>query len=257
VVFLFQPAEEGPSDFTPEGNRFWGARQMVTEGALENPKVNAVFGLHVYSGIPTGKVQWRAGPALASGDRFSIRVSGRGTHGGTPWRGVDPVVLSAQVVLGIQTIESRQMEVTKEPSVITIGQIHGGTRENIVPDAVDMEGTIRTYDRAMQLDIYDRIRRTAQMIAQSGNGKADVDIVEMYQPTVNDPTLTQRMGPTLKRVAGPDRIGGFLLLSRESPGPVRTVGRDAAGQAQGCAGQPLASVLRRRRGFDSRRAGDV
>lgn len=203
VVFVFQPAEEGPSDFTPDGTKAWGSKQMVIEGVLDNPKVSAIFGLHVYSGVPTGKLQWRGGPALASADRFSIRINGRGTHGATPWRGVDPIVLASQVVLGIQTIESRQVEVTKEPSIVTIGQIHGGTRENIIPENVDMEGTIRTYDRGMQLDIHQRLRNTAAGIAQSGGGSADVQIVELYQPTVNDPALTARMGATLKRVAGP------------------------------------------------------
>lgn len=205
VVFVFQPAEEGPADFTPDGKRAWGARQMVTEGALAQPKVSAIFGLHVMSGVETGTLQWRSGPTLASGDMFQIRIRGRQTHGGTPWRGVDPVVIAAQVVLGLQTIESRQVEVTKEPSVISIGQIHGGTRENIIPDDVDLEGTIRAYDRQMQTDIHSRITRTAKLVAESAGGAADVNIVELFHPTVNDPDLTRRMAPTLKRVMGAGR----------------------------------------------------
>ena len=203
VVFLLQPAEEGPADFIPDGTKFWGAKQMVTEGALTQPKVDAVFGLHVFSGVPTGKVVWRTGPFLASADILRIQVKGKQTHGAAPWQGVDPIVLASQVVLGLQTIESRQVEVTKEPSVITIGQIHGGNRENIIPDLVDMEGTIRSYDAGMQQDIQARIKRTAEKIAESGGGSAKVEIVELYHPTVNDAALTKRMGPTLQRAAGP------------------------------------------------------
>ena len=203
VVFLFQPAEEGPADFTPDGKRFWGARQMVAEGALDNPKVEAIFALHVASGVPSGQLRWRSGPTLSAGDRFSITVQGRQTHGAMPWRGVDPVVLAAQIVLGLQTIESRQVDVTKEPSVISIGQVHGGSRENIIPDTVDLEGTIRTYDRAMQDDIHRRIIRTAKLIAESGGGSAEVNIGELFPATVNDPVLSQRMGLTLQRVMGP------------------------------------------------------
>ncbi|MEO6339388.1 MAG: amidohydrolase, partial [Caulobacteraceae bacterium] len=203
VVFLFQPAEEGPSDFLPDGKRFWGARQMVIEGALTQPKVDAVFGLHVFSGAPTGQVIWRPGPSMASADTLRIKVTGRQTHGAAPWAGVDPIVIASQVVLGLQTIESRQLEVTKEPSIITIGQIHGGNRENIIPDTVDMEGTIRSYDLGMQQDIHARVKRTAEKIAESGGGSAKVEIVELYHPTVNDAALTKRMGPTLQRVAGP------------------------------------------------------
>lgn len=205
VVFLFQPAEEGPADFTPDGNRFWGARQMISEGALRNPRVEAVFGLHVISGVPTGQLRWRSGPTLSAGDRFSIRVHGQQTHGAAPWRGVDPVVLAAQIVLGLQTIESRQVDVTHEPSIISIGQIHGGTRENIIPDFVDLEGTIRSYDGAMQDDIHARIIRTAKLIAESSGGSAQTTIGKLFPATVNDPALTQRMGPTLQRVMGPGK----------------------------------------------------
>jgi amidohydrolase len=203
VVFVFQPAEEGPADFTPDGKRTWGARQMVLEGALDDPKVEAIFGLHVLSGVPSGKLQWRAGPNMASADLVQIQVQGRGGHGAAPWAAVDPIVLASQVVLGLQTIESRQVKVTQEPSIITIGQIHGGSRENIIPDVVDLEGSIRTFDRAMQEDIHARIRRTSELIAQSGGGSAKVNIVELFHVTVNDPALTARMAPTLKRVAGP------------------------------------------------------
>ncbi len=228
VVFVFQPAEEGPADFTPDGARSWGARRMVEDGALNTPKVDAVFALHVLSGVPSGQLEWRAGSTLASADRFLIRIKGRQTHGSAPWRGVDPITLAAQVVLGLQTISSRQVDVTKAPSVITVGQIHGGTRENIIPDTVELEGTIRTYDRAMQLDIHQRIRRTAALISESGGGGAEVQIVELFPPTANDPALTRRMAPTLKRVMGaghwndaPDRRTGsedFPFFAASAPG---------------------------------------
>ena len=202
VVFIFQPAEEGPSDFEPDGKRFWGGRQMVIEGAMDAPKVDAVFGLHVVAKRPTGQIAWRSGPAMASADILHIKVNGRQTHGAQPWSGVDPIVVGAQIVLGLQTIESRQVDVTKEPSIVTIGQFHGGVRNNIIPDSVEMAGTIRAYDETMQDDIHARITRTASLIAQSAGATADVGIVKQYGPTINDPALTARMGPTLQRVAG-------------------------------------------------------
>ena len=205
VVFIFQPAEEGPSDFIPDGKRFFGARQMIAEGVLDAPKVDVIFGLHVGAGAPAGQLSWRAGPAMAAADQLSIQVKGRQTHGAMPWLGVDPIVISSQIVLGLQTIASRQIDVTREPSVITIGQIHGGNRSNIIPDSVMMEGTIRTYDRAMQADIAERIARTAEGIAESAGGEAKVDIVELYGPTVNPEALTARMEPTLIRIAGDNR----------------------------------------------------
>jgi amidohydrolase len=202
VVFIFQPAEEGISDADAAGRKTWGASQMVEEGALDNPKVEAVFGLHVVSGVPSGQLRWRPGPTMASSDSVRITVKGRQTHGAIPWGGVDPIVLASQVVLGLQTIESRQVDVSKEPSILTIGQIHGGSRENIIPDDVAMEGTIRAYDREMQKDIQARVKRTAELIAQSGGGQALVNIIEKYPPTVNNPDLTAQMAPTLKRTAG-------------------------------------------------------
>jgi amidohydrolase len=228
VVFLFQPAEEGPSDFNPDGTKFWGARQMLLEGALDNPKVDAVFGMHVFSRVPSGTIAWRSGPTMASADIFDIKVTGRQTHGALPWAGVDPIVVSSQIVLGLQTIESRQTEVTKEPSIVTVGQIHGGNRNNIIPDQVEMEGTIRAFDRGMQRDIHQRITRTADMIAQSAGATAKTSIVEMYGPTINDPKLTEMMAPTLKRVAGDghwndhaDKVTGaedFSFFQEKVPG---------------------------------------
>jgi amidohydrolase len=204
VVFIFQPAEEGTSlDPAQRGGKSSGAERMVEEGVLSRHKVDAIFGLHVGARLPTGRLQWRSGPFMAASDRFHITVKGRQTHGAQPWAGVDPIVLASQVVLGLQTIASRQVEVTNEPSIVTVGQIHGGARNNIIPDVVEMEGTIRTFDVKMQDDIHARIKRTAEMIAQSGGGSAEVAIEKGYRPTINHDGLTKQMAPTLQRVAGP------------------------------------------------------
>ncbi len=207
VKFIFQPAEESPADFEPDGKKIWGAKMMVQEGVLENPKVDAIFGLHVSSSYPAGKLSWRSGPAMAAADQFWIDVTGKQTHGARPWSGIDPIVVSSQIILGLQTIPSRQINSMLEPAVITVGAIHGGNRMNIVPDNVAMTGTIRTYDEGMKKDIHQRIARTADMIAQSAGAKADVRVVELYNATVNHPELTEKMGPTLRRVAGEGNYG--------------------------------------------------
>jgi amidohydrolase len=201
VKFIFQPAEEGPPD-GEEG----GAILMIKEGALENPRPDAIFGLHVVSGLEVGKIAYRPGPSSASADNLRIVVKGRGTHGARPWAGVDPVVVASQIVLALQTIASRQVDVTLEPSVITIASIHGGNRYNIIPDNVEMTGTIRTYDEAMKKDIHERIRNTAQMIAKSAGAGAEVRIESPYHVTVNDERLTALMAPTLRRVAGAENV---------------------------------------------------
>ncbi|ASC66828.1 amidohydrolase [Achromobacter denitrificans] len=207
VKFIFQPAEESPADFEPDGKKIWGAKMMVQEGVLEQPKVDAIFGLHVSSAYPAGKLSWRSGPAMAAADQFWIDVTGKQTHGARPWSGIDPIVVSSQIILGLQTIPSRQINSMLEPAVITVGAIHGGNRMNIVPDSVAMTGTIRTYDEGMKKDIHQRIARTADMIAQSAGAKADVRVVELYNATVNHPELTEKMGPTLRRVAGDGNYG--------------------------------------------------
>lgn len=207
VKFIFQPAEESPADFEPDGKKIWGAKMMVQEGVLDNPKVDAIFGLHVSSAYPAGKLSWRSGPAMAAADQFWIDVTGKQTHGARPWSGIDPIVVSSQIILGLQTIPSRQINSMLEPAVITVGAIHGGNRMNIVPDSVAMTGTIRTYDEGMKKDIHQRIARTADMIAQSAGAKADVRVVELYNATVNNPELTEKMGATLRRVAGDGNYG--------------------------------------------------
>lgn len=207
VKFIFQPAEESPADFEPDGKKIWGAKMMVQEGVLDNPKVDAIFGLHVSSSYPVGKLSWRSGPAMAAADQFWIDVTGKQTHGARPWSGIDPIVVSSQIILGLQTIPSRQINSMLEPAVITVGAIHGGNRMNIVPDSVAMTGTIRTYDEGMKKDIHQRIERTATQIAQSAGAKADVRVVELYNATVNNPGLTEEMGATLRRVAGEGNYG--------------------------------------------------
>jgi len=196
VTFLFQPAEEGP----PAGEE-GGAALMIGEGALENPAPAAIFGLHVLP-FTAGRLRVRAGGIMASADVLRIVVRGRQTHGAQPWRGVDPIVVASQIVLGLQTITSRQVDLTAAPAVVTIGSFQGGVRMNIVPDSVVLLGTIRAFDPAMQRDIHERVRRTAQRIAESAGATAEVAIETPYPATINDSTLTERVLPTLRRVAG-------------------------------------------------------
>src|SRR5216684_4621255 len=201
IVFLFQPAEEG----APEGEE-GGAKLMVKEGALDNPKVDAVFGLHVTSRYPVGELAYRSGSMMAAVDSFKITVHGKQTHGAYPWLGVDPIVVAAQIVLGLQTIPSRQVDSSLAPSIVTVGAIHGGVRNNIIPDDVEMIGTIRSLDAKMRDEIHARIKRTAEDIAKSGGATATVTIDEGYPITYNDPAVTERMAPTLRRVAGPSNL---------------------------------------------------
>jgi amidohydrolase len=201
IKFLLQPAEEG----APEGEE-GGAMLMVKEGALENPKVDAVFGLHVTSRYPVGEIAYRPGAMMAAVDSFKIVVHGKQTHGAYPWLGVDPIVVASQIVLGLQTIPSRQVDSSLAPSIVTVGAIHGGVRNNIIPDDVEMIGTIRSLDAKMRDDIHARIKRTAEDIARSGGATASVTITEGYPITYNDPAVTERMAPTLRRTAGASNV---------------------------------------------------
>jgi len=222
VVFLFQPAEEG----VPQGE-VGGAGEMIKEGALQNPAPSAIFGLHVWP-FPTGVIGVRSGPLMAASDWLYITVKGKQTHGAQPWGGIDPIVVSSQIVLGLQTISSRQIDVTKVPAIITLGRIQGGNRGNIIPDSVIMEGTVRTFDETMRADIKERIRRTAEQIAQSAGATATVNFGAGNNPvTCNDPALTERMLPTLKRVAGDSNVvtsplstpaEDFALYQKQIPG---------------------------------------
>ena len=201
IKFIFQPAEEGP----PAGEE-GGAALMIKQGVLENPKPEVIFGLHVFAGVESGMIAYRPGPAMASSDRIKVTVNGRQTHGALPWRGVDPIVISSQIVLGLQTIISRQVDVSLEPAVVSIGAIKGGVRDNIIPDSVEMLGTVRTFNEDMRKDIHARIRNTVEMIARSAGATAQVHFDNAYPVTVNDEPLTERMVPTLKRVAGNDKV---------------------------------------------------
>jgi amidohydrolase len=222
VKFIFQPAEELP----PEGEE-GGAKMMVEQGAMDNPRPDAVFGLHVTSRLPVGTIGYRPGPAMASADSLKIRIDGRQTHGAMPWYGVDPIVASAQVVLGLQTLVSRELDLTHEPAVVTIGSIKGGVRGNIIPDAVEMLGTIRTFDEEMRDGLHERVTYLAEAISRGARAGCKVCITKNYPVTVNDPALTEAMVPTLQRVAGPQhavhvpKVMGsedFSFFQRVSPG---------------------------------------
>jgi amidohydrolase len=198
VMLIFQPAEEGP----PAGEK-GGASQMLEEGIWNERKPDAVFGIHVGFGVPGGQIATRPGPLMAASDRFQITVKGRQTHGAIPWNGVDPIVVAAQIVLGLQTIASRQVDVTLAPSIVSIGRISGGIRNNVIPDFVELEGTIRSFDEAMRGDIHQRMERTARGIAESAGATIDFELELGNPPVVNDPKLLARMMPALERAAGP------------------------------------------------------
>jgi amidohydrolase len=197
VKIIFQPAEEG----APAGEE-GGAELMVKDGVLDNPKVEAIFGLHVgITPLEAGSISFRPGGEMAAGDTISITVKGRQTHGALPSAGIDPIVVASQIVLGLQTIVSRQVNLATAPAVITIGMIEGGNRSNIIPDQVKMTGTVRTFDPAMRTQIHERIKRTAENIAAASGATAEVTIEIGNSVTWNDPALTARMTASLKRVA--------------------------------------------------------
>ena len=201
VKFIFQPAEEGVPD--DSSGAPWGAAAMVAAGALENPKVDAVFGLHISPNMPAGWLGYRSGPMMAGADTVHITITGEQTHGAAPWTGVDPIVAAAQVITGLQTIVSRQLNINHEPVVLTIAAIHGGNRENIVPDRVEMLGTLRTFDEDMRAEAKSRITTTAQKIAESSGAKALVSFGRSgYSVTVNPADLSTAMLPTLQRASG-------------------------------------------------------
>ena len=199
VKFIFQPAEEG----------LGGAEAMIADGALQNPRPSAIFGLHVWPSA-LGSLSTRAGGFMAAADNLDIVVKGRQTHGSQPWSGVDPIVIAAQIVMGLQTVASRQIDVTSAPAVITIGMIQGGNRGNIIPDSVVMIGTIRTFDPEMRKEIHLRVKRTVEDIATSGGATARVNVSTGGLITQNDASLLEKMTPTLQRTAGD---GGFKIVN--------------------------------------------
>jgi amidohydrolase len=237
VKFIFQPAEEG----TPAGEE-GGASLMIKEGVLDNPKVDVIFGLHIWSSAPAGKIWYRPNGIMAAADWFNIKVKGRQAHGSTPWLGIDPIVVSAQIIEGLQTIVSRQTELTKNAAVITVGRIQSGIRENIIPEEAVMAGTIRTLDVSMQDMIHEKIRITATKIAESAGATAEVTIDKKFPITFNDPALTEKMVPSLKRAAGDNNVElvsavtgaeDFAFFQQSIPGLYFFVGAAPANPAPG------------------------
>jgi amidohydrolase len=213
IKFVFQPAEEGLSAPLKNEDDHIGALAMIDAGILENPKVDAVFGLHLTSSMPSGVIGYRPGAMLASANGFTLKVTGKQTHGGLPWNGVDPIVVTSQIVLGLQTIVSRQLDLTKEPVVVSIGSIHGGNRENIIPDFVELTGTVRTFDDGMRDDTLNRMKLTAESIAQSAGAKAEIKFTKpAYSATVNNADLTAKILPALKQAAN----GQAVLVPKTS-----------------------------------------
>ena len=201
VKFIFQPAEEG----APEGEE-GGAELMVKEGVLENPKVDVIFGLHINAQTEVGKIKYRPKGIMASSDWFKIKVIGKQSHGATPWQGIDPIVTSSQIILGLQTIVSRNMALTENAAVVSVGQINSGIRSNIIPEELNMSGTIRTLDSKAQEFIHARVKQIATNIAESAGATAQVDITKKTLITYNDPMLTEQMLPSLKNTAGQENV---------------------------------------------------
>jgi amidohydrolase len=235
VKFVFQPAEEG----APAGEE-GGAELMVAEGILENPDVDAAFALHVSAALEAGHLGYRPGGIWASVDDFKITVTGRQSHGAYPWAGIDPIVTSAQIINALQTIVSRNLMVTENAAVVTVGMIHGGVRSNIVPEQVELVGTIRALDQDVRASIHERVRTLATNIAESMGATAEVQIPlsVSYPVTHNDPELTAAMLPALEAAAGADNVHllaaqtgaeDFAFIADRVPGfYFRLGGRDPA-----------------------------
>jgi amidohydrolase len=201
VKFIFQPAEEG----LPAGVE-GGAPLMVKEGVLDSPKVDVMFGLHIAAATESGKITYRSGATMAASDWFTIMVKGKGSHGSEPWKGIDPIVVSAQIIQGLQTIISRQTELNKEPAVISVCVLRGGLRANIIPETVELTGTMRTLDKEMQKDIQQRIIRTASKIAESAGASAETSFDNKTLVTYNNPDLVNKMLPSLQKAAGQNNV---------------------------------------------------
>ncbi len=201
IVFIFQPAEEG----APAGEE-GGAKLMVKEGVMDNPKIDAIFGIHVNAQTEVGKIKYKSGAMMAASDWFTIRVKGRQTHGAYPWLGTDPIAAASQIINGLQMIVSRQSELTKSPVVITIGKINAGVRENIIPEELVMAGTIRTLDTAIQTGVHEKIKLTAEKIAESVGATATVEIDKRTPVTYNTPELVKKMLPSLEKAIGRENV---------------------------------------------------
>lgn len=201
VVFIFQPAEEG----APAGET-GGAPDMIKEGVMDNPKIDAVFGIHINAQTEIGTIKYKSGAEMAASDWLTIRVRGKQTHGGYPWQGVDPIAVATQIYTGLQMIVARESELTKAPVVITIAKINGGVRENIIAEELTMAGTIRTLDSDMQKDVHEKIRRTATKIAESMGATAEVTIESKVLVTYNTPELVRQMLPSLEKAVGQGNV---------------------------------------------------
>ncbi|WP_081211431.1 amidohydrolase [Salegentibacter sediminis] len=222
VKFIFQPAEEGP----PPGED-GGAGLMIKEGVLKNPDVDAIFGLHINSETPVGTIRYKPEGTMAAVERFVINVKGKQTHGSAPWSGIDPILISAKIIDGLQTIISRNAKLVDGAAVITIGKITSGVRFNIIPESAEMIGTVRTLDPKMKEVILGRMREMIPALAEAYGGEATIDIQNNTAITYNDPELTRQMLPTLEKVAGKDKVelvkattGGedFSFFQEEIPG---------------------------------------
>lgn len=236
VVFIFQPAEEGP----PAGEE-GGAPLMVKEGVMDNPKIDAIFGIHISSGLEVGKVSYKSGATMAASDWFSIKVKGKQTHGAYPWAGVDPIAVSTQIYTGLQMIVARRSDLTQAPVVITVGRMSAGVRENIIPEEVTMAGTIRTLDDEMQKDVHNKIRQTATKIAESMGATAEVSIETKAPVTYNTPELVKKMLPSLQKAAGEKNVNeapwvtgaeDFAFFREKAPAFYFWVGGMATGTTQ-------------------------
>jgi amidohydrolase len=201
VKFVFQPAEEG----APAGEE-GGASLMVKQGVLENPKVDVIFGAHIQSISPLGRLTYKPAGLMAASDWFKIKVFGKQAHGSAPWMGVDPIVVSAQIINSLQTIVSRSVNLTQEPAVVTVGRINAGIRENIIPEYAEMAGTIRTLDTKMQDDIHEKMRRIVTNVAESMGATAEIEIQKRTPVTYNDPALTEKVVASLQKAAGAENV---------------------------------------------------
>ena len=201
VKFIFQPAEEGP----PPGEE-GGAKLMIKEGVLENPKVDVIFGLHINAGTPVGTIKYKKGGIMASVERFVVNVKGKQTHGSQPWSGVDPIYISSKIIDGFQSIISREAKLTNEAAVITVGKITAGTRFNIIPETAELIGTVRTLDPAMRSMIERRMKEMSETIAKAYGGEATISFRNQTSITYNDPDLTDKMLPSLQNVAGTKNV---------------------------------------------------
>ena len=222
IKFVFQPAEEGP----PPGEE-GGALLMIKEGVLQNPEVDAIFGLHINSETPVGVIRYKSGGTMAAVQSFTINVKGKQSHGSQPWSGIDPILISAKIIDGLQTIISREMELTNEAAVITVGKITSGVRFNIIPESAEMIGTVRSLDYDMKEQITRRMKEMVPAIARAYGGDATIEIRDQTDITFNDPELTDQMIPSLIKVAGAEKVqqqkavtGGedFSYFQNEVPG---------------------------------------